>query len=636
MLDLGAGRGSSMPRRLATLMRKELAQHRALLWVLPLALGVLGLMFWAQLRTHPSATNRLTACAQALRIFVPLAALALGQALIVREYQARTQLFLQALPLRPGEVLLAKLGVGLGALGGTAVAFCTLAALLQGEFGLRVIGSMALRAFGFVLAVWSLCASFGLLGKLRVPAYLTLILGVVALGRATSFQLERFGPFALLEASTFVAERVLPARALLETALASVALLLPGALVGLWRDGVLAERLSERATAREAVAVGVVLFAEFTAIGLLRPKRDVAPFQFVGDGVARGASHGAQVLYGAAELAPRAAQVASALGALSERMRGELGIDPPPPLLAVHNGLLEENRVNTRTQELGGVLLELNLGARALDLQALRALATHESLSWLSRRRALFEPNHWLLDGFSQAWSGDAPALTRCWRRALVAAAHVELGADVVTHWERLMDQAGEDGANALGCSLVDFVGERHGRERVLELVRRLLARPTVTGLVSWWRERHATPAALLALHTGEPWPDIVDAWQRELARRRARAQELASEANDRGELTLEPSAIGADVVYALTGAPAALDRQCRLLSLQLERPYDEYVNAERAERRPVLWPAGAPEVHGRVRGLYPAGTRAWLALECHVPALELDKRVRSVRLEAP
>lgn len=627
-----------MSGRLATLMLKELAQQRPLLWVLPFALAALGLAFWLPLRTHPSVTNRLAACAQALRVFVPLAALTLGHALIVREYQTRTQLFLQALPLRRWEVLLAKFCVGLGALGGSAATFCALAALLESEHDGRFMGLMMLRAFGFALAIWCLCSSFGLLGKLRASAFLSLLLGVVALGRATSFQFQRFGPFALLDTSAFAAERVqLPTRALLETALASACLLLPGVVAGLWRDGLYAERLSERATAREVVAAGVVLFAEVIAVGLLRAERGVAPFRFVGDGVAHGGSHGAQVLYGAAELEPRAAQAASALGALSERIRRELGVDPPPPLLAVHNALLEESQVNTRTQERGGVLLELNLGARELDLQALTALATHESLNWLSRGRALFEPNHWLLDGFSQSWSGDAPALERCWKRALVAAAHIELGPDAVTHWEHLTDQAGEAGANALGCSLVDFVGARHGRERVLEVARRLLARPTVTGLVSWWRARQDTPAALLEGLTGEPWPALVDAWQQELARRRERApHELAREADDRAQLALEPSAVGADVVYTLTGSPPPADRQCRLLSLELRRPYDEYVSVERAERRPVLWPAGAPEVHGRARGLYPSGTRAWLAIECTVPAIELDKRLRSVRLEAP
>src|SRR5688572_29636925 len=125
------------------------------------------------------------------------------------------------------------------------------------------------------------------------------------------------------------------------------------------------------------------------------------------------------------------------------------------------------------------------------------------------------------------------------------------------------MDQAGEPGANAVGCSLVGFISERYGAARVLELVQRFLTRPTVTGLVSWLSQRQETPVALLEQLTHEPWPELVAAWSAELSRRGAEAGPvLERERQDRAALSLDSSEIGGDVAYVLTGPAPASDRE--------------------------------------------------------------------------
>jgi len=629
-------------RRFGILVWKEFLQH---IWVFvgsSAVLSLLGVFRWLSASSDPLATSDMHAVAAVVLLFVPIVGAVLGHRVVVREYQGRTQLFLEALPLRRWEMVIGKYTFGLVTISSQVLVFVLGMALLMGETAPRFLLIVALRSLGYVASTWSLFFSMGLLGRLRVTGYLTLAFGFFLIQSTTAFEIDRFGPFALIDSHSFPYERSeLPLRALLESALASLALLSLGLGIALTHEGSVAERLARRASPREVVTICVLLFAEAAGAVWLVDKQKLAAFEFSTSNVLKSPAGNAEIMYAWPALEPRAAVAAAALDQLGKRAASELGVVEYPAIRIAHNAVLARREVKEPSgHETSAVLLEVNLGAADFDLQHLTEYAAHAAFLRLSKQRAGFEPNHWLLDGFSSWWTSERePATAELqWLRALVAARRVDLEAETVTRWDRLMEATGESGAHALGFSLADVLGARHGKDKLFELARAVIARPTVDDFTSWLTQRSSGPSARFVELTGETWPAFVAAWRRELSRRALQAPQaevVTRILEDRAELRVEPSRVGADVVYTLAGPARVTDRECAVLGVK-QRPFDQYVTPELAQRRLVKWPAGETRVEGRLRGQYQRGDRAWLAVECVVPELRSETRLRAVRFEVP
>jgi hypothetical protein len=139
------------------LLVKELRQHGGAVGLGTLLLG----LAWAVAQLSFSQEARTVTVLQVVSGFAmfPLAAAALwlGHRLVVTEYYARTQRFVEALPIRRGLMALAKAAFGLVVLESWA-----LLALAAGSWtashtepiGLRFLGIMAARLGVFVFALW--------------------------------------------------------------------------------------------------------------------------------------------------------------------------------------------------------------------------------------------------------------------------------------------------------------------------------------------------------------------------------------------------------------------------------------------------------------------------------------------------
>ncbi|MCZ7684184.1 MAG: ABC transporter permease [Sandaracinaceae bacterium] len=200
-------------RRLLALAKKELWEHGAIvLALLFLLCGIGGLLLVAAL-VAPRTMSLLETHASFTRFFLPIVALALGNRLVVREYQRGTQRFLEALPVRRVEIVLTKLGLGFFVLSLAAMsslAPSVLAAMLRGEpLTVRWLALVFLKTELFVLALWTVLFTLGLVGRWRVPVYLGVLFFLIFVDRATDADLGRFGPFALV-GERFVLERSSP------------------------------------------------------------------------------------------------------------------------------------------------------------------------------------------------------------------------------------------------------------------------------------------------------------------------------------------------------------------------------------------------------------------------------------------
>jgi hypothetical protein len=625
----------------AVLLRKEARQQAWSLSVMTMVLLAIGVVRWLTTTLSDRSPSSMDGAAALIAAFVPAASLLLGHRLIVREYQGKSQLFLEALPIRRSTFVIVKFGFGLSVLSVSVLGILLAFACASHELTARPFAIWLLRAMGYAASCWSVFFAMGFLGRFRLPAYLTLALGLYALGSLTEFELARFGPIALIEPVAFVYERsLLPWRALLESALLSLAFMGLGFGVALSHEGSVAELLARRAPAREVGAVTVLVLVELGAMTWVTARRKQAPFEFTGDAVARSADRRANVMYGFPELEARGRAVLGRLEKLQAYLTKELAVPKPPALQIAHSSLLDgaEVRSGNGSGDGSSVLLRTNLGAVDLADSEIAQHSFHASLLELSDGGTASEANHWFLDGFSayaanEVGEGDAE---RQWLRALAASRHFSPSFANIVTWEHLMERCGEPLATAVAFTLVDTLSRRHGRDNVLRLAKDTLTRPASRGWFSFSKSRQAVFESHFRAIMHEAPSAFVAAWSREFSRGAAtpaRADALARVPLDSAILELRAGRFGSNLHYVTRGPSLERERTCVVLHGVL-RPYDIYYPPHQLERFSFRWAAGETHASGIVPTQYGLGQRVFAALECDVPILSQRERLTVVRLE--
>lgn len=617
-----------------SLWQKELRQQRWSLLVATLLLALIGAVSWHANATSGTATSRMSATAESLRVFVPLFALTQAHLSVVQEYRQRAQLFVEALPLRRWEFPLAKFSWGLltqGALGG---ALCLWVAQLVDDTPARFLAITSARTLTFVAVCWSVAFALAMLGRLRWLALLTLVAGAFLLHQR-GVELGRFGPFALLDKLSFPFEREsFPVRALLQSGALTIAALLLGLGLPLLHEGSLAERLAQPASAAEKTGFVAVLLALGALVVLLPREQRREPFSFTGAGILTSERRNVQVRCEDAAVEPRARETLAILEQLSSRLTTELHVAEPPALRVTHTGSGGIRPIPGLPGE--GVLLEADL--QRVVPRVVAFLAAAQTFAELSADRAQFEPNRWFSNGFAYYWApvNDRAALDRYWLDALLVRRTVPLDHQLLGQWERLAELAGEDVANSIGVTLVEVLDQRLGHERLLQLARALLVRPTVRNGFDWLVAERADFPAALERATGESWAAFIDGYQSQLDAAAVRlAEPLAALPALSATLSVESTELGNHLVAELSGSAPAVTRDCVFRHAALP-PYDLAVPFAAVQTGALPWPPGASTSTGRVRGRYPSGQRVFAAIDCPLPGLDRYLRLDARRLEIP
>jgi hypothetical protein len=472
-----------------------------------------------------------------------------------------------------------------------------------------------------------------------MPLYVAAAIALFVLERASGFEIERFGPLALVD-STLVYERErLPARQLAHTALLSCAFLGVALGLSLIREGSVAEVLARRASQREKSAFVVFLAVAMMVAGTATEKQQAKPFEFTSPHVRKSARADVSIMYGWPELEPSAATLLLALERASSRFEEELGFVGRPPIRVAHQSTLPARE--SRQQALpdaDGVLIETNLAPESLDAAEVLYTAAHASFIWTTGGRASLEPEHWFLDGFSAWWVAEQlPAeRERLWLRGLVVAQHGSIVPATVAGWEQLMQTEGEAMVNGLAFTAVASLVERYGRAVVIELGRKRLVAPSRNGL---WAFLRAEPLSEQVTRlTGIGWADFVTVWREDLLRKSSQgslSHRLRALPRLEARLSIEASATGPRIVYELTGEPPIAPRDCALLHT-VTKPYDVFVASEQMQREAATWPAGKAKLTGDLRGQYGSGQRVFLAVECYLPELGASRRLKALRATLP
>lgn len=597
------------------LLRKELREHGLVLGAV-LLLDALGLA--SILNDAARHGGRFTGLQRFFAIFGTLTAVVLGNRLVVREYTGRTQLFLEALPLSRARVLLTKWLLGAFALLGVAASAVALNLWWQSSERIEAID--AARAFSrgalFLLCVWAFCFLAGLLGRVRLAAWL-LVGSFYGASNTMGFDATRLPP-ATLVGEALGLSRAWPSGAELATTLAVVAVgLLGAAALALLKEGALAQALGQKASSREFVFI----LTSFVGLGVLadqlKAERKQPPFALQGAATVDTPLVPVAVMPTGDFPEEEAQALAERLAARFEGLGEALELPRQSGAWVLpQSGLDREVTLRGALSDSDGIVLQANVAAPSFEVPMLQAEFVHALLAEHTRNRALREDRHWFLDGFSHWWvaRGDPDRLALQVQRA--AATPEPITAAQLTRWEETEDALGDALSSARAHLVLEALARSRGEAAVLALARSAFQRPQGDAR-AWLFDR-----GLEGLLAREGLNLVGLAADAEALRQHGAAEPFA------GTATLSQRALGGrqvELSVSLEGLPPGAPWRAFLLQLQ---PWEGAVLPERRQRFDAFTPQLVLPVP------VSSGDRVLVQVELDDEALGCARRVFSQRVD--
>ncbi len=629
-------------RRFTALAGKELRQHGVAGLVLLAGLAAGYLLSLVDALAGAETVSLMQAHARFL-VFLTLGALVLGNRLVVREYYHRTQLFVEALPLARWEMVALKYSFGLGLLlaaAGASLAATTALALAREAIDGRFVAIVGVRSAAYVVCVWSFFFAMGFVGRLRIAIYAAVILALSLVDGMTAFEIQRFGPIAVVDANTLPFEReILPLRAVLETLALGAGLTALAFSLALIHEGSVAEALARRMSQREKAVLGTLFVALLFALYFIDERRDKPPYDFAGDEVLASETLPLEVLYLLPELQGDAEVLLGHLEDTFETLVRELGWEHPPAVRVAYGPSLDPGIYDrAELAENDGILVRANFRVTpSWDRDDFSAYLVGLILDEATAGRSQFEPKAWLRDAFALWWSrrghdddadnaGDAFDLEQACGDdavllgALWTAGREPLTEDALAAWLRYRERHGEDLAAAVALSGLLMLEHSHGRDAVLSLAHEVFARRPAEDareLIYEWRH---PMAAVFEQAVSLGWSEFVSRWNAGLERLGdAPACRRALDDLPQGSASIdvnEGDGAVRDIVYGFRFArPLPPGTLVTLLHRRLGA-FDDTLERRDLRRVEKLWPDAAREASWRLPGLYGRGSRAFLALE--------------------
>ncbi len=638
-----------MSTAIRALLRKELVQHKTLF----VALACFALLTtWAQV-VLLERTGGLTSYLSVASLFaMPVAvviAIVLGQQLVVREYGDRSQRFIEALPVARGQHEWVKWWLGFGTLLVISLGVWLYTASLASRhepLSVRFMLLMAARLSAWVFVLWSSVFAVSFLGRLRLGLAALAVLVTAALDSYTPFELDRFGPFWLIDSEQFASERTtLPVLALVQTLVIGVL------AVGLaryflhLREGSFAEQLSRPMSARDKSFVLVLAVVGLGAATLFGHEDKVVPFELGNEHVAQ------ERFVSVAHIEPRWRVEGEALASyLGERMNSLASITPIPEsfrLGVIFAPLVEPMEYDVEYASVEhGVVLSADF-SRVDDRHFFGAFVFHEVLDTLMLgRTTTVEPLHVLHDGFALYWAvhganapppmGSTDTPEPLLVRALYGTRVVGISADGASRWDRTMESLGDATALSYAYSAWRSLVDEVGHARTLELARQLYSDGYRGDARDWWRDTWNPVESRLEAATDISWETHITTWaerMQELGERPEWESALATLPASTSPLRVGKDEFGVvQVKYEFSTAPAPGTR-CDVLHSWIA--WFDAPLSPRGMRREQATVMGRTISHALGRP-YGAGTRAALALECTPPGEVAPIRLGLTRIVFP
>lgn len=514
----------------SSLLGKDIREHRLAALFLGAGSLVMVLLLLAWNSDAPYSMSPFEIVRFALVSFLPLIALIVGNRLVVREYLSGTRLFVEALPVGSTVPLLIKYLLGWVYLAALAVIMVLLAAQKAGIADDVTAGYVWLiigKTLVMTTLYWSVVFCFSLCGHLRIALYLLSAALVALIAWYPGIDSERFAPFALMDDQLFVFERdLIPWSDISGTLVLSLAFTLVGFLLTRVGEGSVVERLAKPMTRRDFVALGVLAASGLTVWSTLLEQQQRDPVEFSSDHVARMSDPAVSVLYLEDGYEASATDMVQRLSDSLTRLQASLGLVQLPDVKLVLSPERDPHDIDYATAD--GVFITANwLQHDSYDDAILDSVILHGVLSAQTGGRAMFEPYHWVLDGFTRWWveQGNGP-LDPEHRAELVARALWVLdtnpeAANLIDRWQLTADRFSYPSAESLAWAAMSYLEERGGREKVLALANEFLVRPVAGNIMGSLRDRRISVLERLERVLDMPLDSFHSGWQDWLVRQR-------------------------------------------------------------------------------------------------------------------
>lgn len=615
---------------IGTLLRKELRQHwPALLLLALLALGGYGLIIISFFMRGESGS-----VFESLRFFVliimTLAGLVLWHRLVVVEYAAKTQLFLEALPVSRWRMVAVKYALGLLVMVGiVALALAIACGLGWRHEALtpRFVSILAVRAVSAAICAYHFFFMMGFLGRYRLVLYLVAGLVVMILSEFSDLQLNHFGPLALLDDRFPYENQRFPWEALRMTwGLSAVGLAL-AFLLALTREGGVAALLAEKMSHREKVFLAALIVGGLFAVSVLEEKKRRAPFDLSDAVTEQRTGITAKVAAGDASANDDARALARHVAEELSGAREYLGLDELPPIFITRRRDLDPARHERgELEEASGVHVQANFGSPDFRRDEFTAWLLREALIVQTDGRAKLEAKMWVLDGFV-LYSGtrDHAAASLAQDKALALRALYGAGAkftmEDLRRWHSFRERVGEEIAAGVAWSGLKTLARRTSPERARQFIQSVLGAEVPKDLRAILHEQTAPIERLLQSEAGLTPEEFWSLWQEELAAaRRDLAADLAQLPKLTGQVDfarLSPDSRQAHYRVRIEPSPPV---GARYSLLYCELPvFDEEVSPRLLRREQNPYPTRA---EGELPESLTRGARLYWMFELDVPAL--------------
>lgn len=515
-----------------SLLLKDVREHWLPVVFLTLGCVVVFLLLLVQNKQAAYSMSTLEIVRYALLYLMPVVAFIVGNRLIVGEYLSGTRLFVEALPLGPNLPLILKYILGYVFLSGLALVLIALAARSASpadEVTFQYLLLIAGKTLVMTWLYWSVVFCFSLCGYLRVLLYLVLAFIVAALLFHPGVDADNIPPFALMDEQLFVFERdIIPWFDLSGTAVLAVIFTLSGFILTKVGEGSVLERLSKPMTRRDFVAISVLITAGIAVWSTVVENTSVEPIQFSSKQVLRSTDPEISVLYLSDNFQESAEIYLQRISDSLIQLQATLGIDNLPTVKLALAPDREKFDMDYMTS--AGVFISANwLDHDSYDDAVLDSVIMHGVLSAQTNGRAMIEPYHWVLDGFTRWWVEQGNVTLNPRHEAeLLARALWVLDVDpqakqLVSRWQFTADRFAYPSAEALAWSAMYYIEQTQGREVVIALASEFLTVPLGSTVLASVKDRRSSPAERMEKIIGLDMTAFFSDWVAWLSQQQSR-----------------------------------------------------------------------------------------------------------------
>lgn len=627
---------------IAQLVLKELRQHWFALVLLAGLLGIGCLLIGGYLLLVGTSGSPFDTLRLFVITFVPIAALVLGNRLVAAEYRAKTQLFLEALPLSRLRLALVKYILGLGLLLGMVLLIVAVLSVwgarrenLDGSF----LAMLVLRSAAFATFVYSFLFLTGFLGRYNVAIYILLLLALYLVDEQTNLELGRFGPFALVDERFAYERHEWPTSELAVTfGLSALFLALSLAMAQL-REGTVAAMLGEKMSQREKIFIASLICAMVFGIYVYDERAEKEPFDLADAVEVEFSQVRVKLSSGAGEEDTLGRQLAERLAREIAELQRYLQLEELPPIFVVKRSDLDGDQFERAELEgAEGFLVRCNYNDQAWNEQKFLAWFVRELLVTASHGRVLHERKRFVLDGFGRYWvhRHENPSEADSGRLELRAAVAADRGFDPrnVENWLLYREAFGEPIAEALAWSGLVALQQSRGADAMRAVLQDTLRTDLPGDIRATLYEWRRPWSSVLQDRAGISHDEFVGAWSAHLSQLRTRRRkELDAVPRTRGMISY-PTASSTTrlVTYEFECQPRPSSGRFAVLHCELP-PFDAEVSPTQIQRDEFSYDT---QRKGELVVTLQHGARFYWTFAIEVPELDCEVITGWSREEVP